>query len=81
MSPDPKELPGWGDQTVKNTQSVSIAIETYISLKDATWANKTKADQKRCLYLARDIIGPDRPLSAINADDDDGTACCTRVWP
>lgn len=65
----PAELPDWEATTSSHTQSLSAAIETYITLKDTAWVNKTKDDQKRCLYLASEVIGADRPLSTISADD------------
>ncbi|WP_273727833.1 site-specific integrase [Brucella gallinifaecis] len=66
---EPSALPEYGDIATDHDLSISAAISSFMSLKETVWAPKTKADYKRCLYLARDVIGADRPLSSVTADD------------
>ncbi|MBB5092596.1 integrase [Pseudochrobactrum saccharolyticum] len=65
----PGALPEDGDIATDHDLSIRTAIESFMALKDTVWVPKTKADYKRCLLLASDVIGADRPLSSVKADD------------
>lgn len=65
----PNKLPEAFGEPVPKAATLAATIETYIALKRDTWVAKTEGDQKRSLYLARDLIGPLRPMKGIGTDD------------
>lgn len=62
----PNELPGG---TLSKAVTLGSAIEAYIALKRNTWVAKTERDQKRCLFLVKDLIGSLRPMNGIGTDE------------
>ncbi|MFS2325366.1 site-specific integrase [Brucella sp. H1_1004] len=65
----PNALPEWSDSQSAFANNLGSAIDKYMDLKASVWARKTKADQKRCLYLMRDIIGENALMATIKTED------------